>query len=281
MGYPVDRRYGLTLVFADYSLLPDLLARVPRAPGLEVPGSWRQFLRENACNLNHTEEERIGDSGLIADGMAADAWRLARGLELVSKEGLTERGADLARLADTPLGDLTERDDQVLRVLLAEQLVNFYLSRGPSIARLLQEGARRLEGSESAQYCPGVLLVEVQALIVLAHTNPARAREWPESFLRIRDAALQTYPMPDTSDEDWAQLEEMLGGDVADAFHWRIAYADAITNYYLADLELVGMTLTEVRSTAMLLTFSDLLQERELLGPVQYLSAPPTGGKHP
>ena len=158
MGYPVDRRYGLTLVFADYSLLPDLLARVPRAPGLEVPGSWRQFLRENACNLNHTEEERIGDSGLIADGMAADAWRLARGLELVSKEGLTERGADLARLADTPLGDLTERDDQVLRVLLAEQLVNFYLSRGPSIARLLQEGARRLEGSESAQYCPGVLL---------------------------------------------------------------------------------------------------------------------------
>ena len=281
MGYPVDRRYGLTLVFAEYSLLPDLLARVPRVPGLEVPESWRQFLREHECNVNHTEEERIGDSGAIADGMAADAWRLARGLELVREEGLTALGADLARLADTPLDDLTERDDQALRTLLAEQLVDCYLSGGPSIARLLQEGARGIEGSELAQYCPGVLLIEVQALIVLAHTNPARAREWPESFLRIRDAAVQTYPMPDTSDEDWAQLEEMLGGDVADAFHWRIAHADAITNYYLADLELAGMTLTEVRSTAMLLTFSDLLQERELLGPVQYLSAPPTGGKHP
>ena len=51
-------------------------------------------------------------------------------------------------------------------------------------------------------------------------------------------------------------------------------HADAVTYFYFHEMELSGMTVTEVRSTAMLLTFAGLLDERFPLGPVQCLTAP-------
>ena len=43
MAYPVDQRYGLALKFADFSLLPELLALVPDSGGRDVPDSWREL----------------------------------------------------------------------------------------------------------------------------------------------------------------------------------------------------------------------------------------------
>ena len=62
------------------------------------------------------------------------------------------------------------------------------------------------------------------------------------------------------------------------AFQNSIEYADAVTEYYLSELLPVadsGMTITELRATAMLFTYTGLLDELYPLGPVQCLAASP------
>ena len=272
MAYPIDQRFGLALKFAEFSLLPDILARVPEFGGCSVPDPWREFLRDKNLNLDHVDEEDNQNPDELAGELAADAWRLARGLEFVADEGLTAKGNDLARLADTPSLERTGRQKDFLERSLAEQILDRYFSRNLSIASLLQQAAQQLEGTEWSEKCPGVLLIEVQALIEMAHTNQPGAQEWPNTFLEVRHEALRTYEMPEV---DLESLEMIVGQENARLFSERISHADAVSNYYLNDLGLSGMTLTELRSTAMLLAFAGLLELRFRLGPVQYLVLAP------
>ena len=208
----------------------------------------------------------------LAADLAGDAWRLAKGLELVDDGGLTASGNGLAGLADTPSLERTKRQDEFLERVLAEQILGCYFSGRLSLARLLQQAADRLEGTEWSEKCPGVLLVELQALIELAHTNREAAANWPNRFIAVRNEALQKYPLPD---EDLESLEMIIGPEDARLFSERIGYSDAVSYYYLNDLGLSGMTLTELRATAMLLAFAGLLEIRFRLGPVQYLVLAP------
>lgn len=269
MAYPIDRRYGLALKFAEFSLLPDLLALVPGSSDRGVPGSWRDFLHGKGLNLDHVDEEDNQSADELAAELAGDAWRLAKGLELVSDEGLTAGGNELASLADTPSLERTERDDEVLERVLAEQILGCYFSGGLCLPRLLQQAAARLEGTEWSEKCPGVLLIEAQALIELAHTDREAAADWPNRFVEVRNEALRTYPLPEA---DVDSLELILGPEDARLFSERIGHADTVSDYYLNELGLSGMTLTELRATAMLMAFAGLLEIRFRLGPVQYLA---------
>ena len=273
MAYPVDQRYGLALKFADFSLLPELLALVPDSGGRDVPDSWRDFLRDGNLNLDHVDEEDNRNPDELAEELAADAWRLAKVLEFISDESLTARGNELARLADTPALERTAQQWEFFERSLAGQILDCYFGPNVSIARLLQQAAQRLEGTEWSESCPGVLLVEVQALIELAHEelaheDQARTQEWPNTFVDVRGEALRAYPLPEV---DLPSLELIVGQEDAGLFAERIGQADAISNYYLNDLGLAGMTLTELRATAMLFAYARLLDLRFRLGPVQYL----------
>ena len=64
--------------------------------------------------------------------------------------------------------------------------------------------------------------------------------------------------------------------DDADPLELQVLHADATARLYVGTPELAGrseLTVTEVCSTAMLLTFSGLLEE-SLVGPVGYLTPP-------
>ena len=268
MAYPLDQRFGLALEFADFSLLPELLALVRDSEALGVPESWREFLRNGNLNLDHVDEEYNRNPDELAEQLASDVWRLAIGLEFIVDGRLTAIGDELARLAETPEFDRSAQQREAFARGLARQILDCYLDPNLSIARLLQQAARRLEGTEWSETCPGVLLVEVQALIEFAHADRERAREWPNTFVGVREEALRAHPLPEV---DLPALEAILGEEDARHFAERIGQADAVSNYYLNDLGLSGMTLTELRATAMLLAYAGLLDLRFPLGPVQYL----------
>ena len=275
MGYPVDERYGLALAFTDFHLLPEMLAWVPGSQGPGIPRSWHRLPGEFDYNMDHLEDDEDGDLEDVHMELAMDAWRLAIGLELVSDEGLTRKGIDLARLAEEPREDRTIAQTLFLRETLAEQILECYLRESISIATVLQEGAERVADSQWAEYCPGLLLIEVQALIELSHREAQRSVSWshdPDDLVAVRTEAMRVYGR---SGAELDVYEAMLGDqDDAARLQDRVDHADAVTYFYFQKLELSGMTVAEVRSTAMLLTFAGLLDERFPLGPVQCLTAP-------
>ena len=196
MGYPVDERHGLTLAFTDFHLLPEMLARVPGSQGPGIPRSWHRLPSEFDYNMDHLEDDEDGDLKDVQMELARDAWRLAIGLELVSEEGLTRKGIDLARLAVKPREDRTGDNTRFLRETLAEQILECYLRESVSIATVLQEGAERVADSQWAEYCPGLLLIEVQALIELSHRESERFVSWshdPDDLVAARTEAMRVY----------------------------------------------------------------------------------------
>lgn len=275
MGYPVDERYGLALAFTDFHLLPEMLARVDFRPRPSIPRSWHQLPSEFDYNMDHLEDDEDGDLEDVQMELARDAWRLAIGLELVTEEGLTRKGIDLARLAVKPREDRTGDNTRFLRETLAEQILECYLRESISIATVLQEAAERVADSQWAEYCPGLLLIEVQALIVFSHREAQRFVSWshdPDDLVAARTEAMRVYGRRGA---DLDVYEAMLDDqEHAARLQAQVDHADAVTYFYFHEMELSGMTVTEVRSTAMLLTFAGLLDERFPFGPVQCLTAP-------
>ena len=272
MGYPVDRRYGLTLAFVDFQLLPILLGMPQFRPSPDLPGARISFPGGLGFNTDHLEDDEDGATEPDEQELAMDAMRLAMGLELVSQEGLTPKGNDVAQL--DPFEDA---DAQVLRATLAQQILECYLKESISIATVLREGAERLADSEWAQHCPGLLLIEVQALIEYSHRMLERdaSLPGPDQLVAARSEAMRR---PGTRGADLDVFEAMLDDwDQAARLQERIDHADAVAGFYLNELKLGGMTVGEVRSTAMLLAFAGLLEERFPLGPVHCLTAPLEG----
>ena len=276
MGYPVDERYGLTLAFADFHLLPELLARVPGGQGPGIPRSWSELPDGLEFNIEHWDDNGDRDEEEVRIELARDAWRLAIGLELVTDEGLTGKGRELARLAVESGTDRSGEDARFLSATLAEQIHECYLKESVSITRLLLEGAKRLADCQWAEYCPGLLLIEVQELIERSHTEPKRIVSWthdPDELVAARTEAMRRYG---NRSADLDVYEAMLDDpEYAAQLHDRVNHADAVTFFYFSDRKLNRMTITEVRSTAMLLTFAGLLDEQFPMGPVQCLTAPP------
>ena len=258
------QQLGLTRVFADFTLLPYLLRRLPPVPRYqkpEIPRRWYRSLR-SLVNPDHIEDDDIPKGERIEDYMADDVWQLMRRLDLITPEG------NLSSVARSMLAQQRAADDYTaLSETLATQIKTHY--RGLldlSIIELLQESARGLANGDSpwAGYSPGLLLIEIQYLIELAHFDADSAQQQPRLLAARRDEALSTADMaePDPGVHDIQNT---------------IEHADAVADFYLSNLIPVGrqtMTLTEIRSTAMLFTFTGLLTELSLAGPVQCLGAP-------
>ena len=268
MAESVDRpQCGLTRAFAEFSLIPDLLTRVPPVYEPTTPEPWRQYLNAQGFNADHIEEADLPAGVVVADYMAEDAWRLVHRLGLVTQDGPTEAGQRIARCAEKPLAARTERDDKESRDTLAGQIEARYRGKGGlSIVQLLQDGARALADSDSAWvgHCPGLLLVEMQYLLQLARLDAEIARAQPVRLVGRREDAMRDSGLPSPS-PGATPLQNTLD------------HADAVTTKYLGEEAMhraLPVTLTELRSTAILLTHTGLLDEVFPLGPVQCLAAP-------
>ena len=275
------QRQWLARTFVEYELLPRLLVLSSTAGGNGPPQSWNKFLSENECNLEHLLDEDMPASDELVTHLVRDAWHLVSELELVSQTGLTTAGRRIAHLQNSPyqisdvhapygrlsilpgFGEFPIRNHATLVSVLAQQLRTCYRGQdGLNITSLLQRGAALLAASDHiwAAYCPGLLLVELEALIHSACTDSTQAVQLCDDLVVNRDVAMHRYGMPSP--------------DVT-PMHNMVDHADAVAVFYFNDLELIqdsGPGLSVSRATAMLFTFCGLLQEAFPAGPVQCLA---------
>ena len=268
MAAPLTEQGGIARVFAEFSLLPDLLARCQAGEQLDgLPPLWAGFLEEAGCNLDHVEENDCPNDWSVWRWMAEDALSLSLRLYLLGEHPagncvVLTPGQEAASMADAPMDERGEAEDRQLRSLLAQQVQAYY--QGTYV--LLEKAARAMQRTEHvwAKHCPGLLLVEFDALFHEADNDRARAERLIGQLEMNRDFAMRSYerPGPTSGPEDNAVL-----------------HADAVTDFYLFGLEYgdrSSLTITGARASAMLFTFAGLLAEGSPLGPVQFLIPPPS-----
>ena len=264
MAAPLDPGAGLARAFAEYSLLPDLLALAETGDG--PPPSWARLLGRVGFTIDHIEDDELPDGENPASIMADDAWRISQWLELVTSDGLTDAGRTVAAVAEVVGDDRTEAVWRPAQNTLAAQLRACYRGEGEiSIVDLVHQGANLLARPDDvwAAYCPGLLLVEFEALIYLAQSDPQAAAALPDQLAGHRVNAMRGAgpPSPDESD----------------LLH-RFVHADAVSDYY--EEQLPGhtndsvLTLTAAQATAMLFVFCGLLAVPMPHLPVQFLVVP-------
>ena len=264
MAAPLDPAAGLARAFAEYSLLPDLLALIET--GDRLPSSWARLLERVGFTIDHIEDEELPDGENLASIMADDAWRIAQWLELVRSDGLTDAGSSIAAVAQVAAGERTEAIWRPAQDVLAAQIRECYRGEdGISIVDLMQDGAHRLARLDDvwAGYCPGLLLVEFEALVYLAQSDPQSAAALVNELGDHRRNAMRDFDPPSP--------------DEPDVLH-RFVHADAVSDYY--EEQLPGqtndgvLTLTAAQATVMLLVFCGLLSVPLPHLPVQFLVVP-------
>ena len=276
-------RCTLVRAFVEFELLPELLGRAPGrdltagassddsvgfrpSPSVEAPIQlWTDYLAETGANMDHVEEDDL-PSGVAQEAvLAQDAWVLAERLHLLWTEGRTMTGDRLARIAQRPWDRRTMADDRTIVRTIAEGIRKHYVGGdGLEMVPFLREAAQILANTDHvwARHCPGLLLVEFEALIYWGFENPEYALRLRNDLVKYRGEAMKIYRAPPPDDGDPADIQ--------------LVHEDATIRLYLEREDLAArtdLTVTEVRSTAMLLTFAELLEE-SLLTPSSYLTAP-------
>ena len=271
MVAPVDPETGLVRVLAEFWLLPDLLALAE--PGDSPPASWADLLARQGYTIDHIEDDDVQSDPDdpdpdLAPIMSDDTWRLARWLELIGPNGLTAEGRAVASVADYASESRTEYVWRPVEDVIANQITRFYLgANGRPIADLLLAGARTLWDARNHEWvslAPGLLLVEIEALLYLAFADPQRAVDLSGRLAQNRAEAMRGAAPPLPGINASVRLVNMA------------VHADSVARYYLDDLSgFVNdavLTCTAAQATSMLLVFCDLLWPPFPEYPVQYLS---------
>ena len=265
MDPQVDKQWSLVRLFCEFTLLPELLNSYSYIAYLgdkdaardHVIWEWIDILRYRGCNTDHLSDELDQPSRLkFWEEMAQDALQLCTRLQLINDTGLLDTGKQI-----WSLGMQETLDETSLMPVLREQIATCYVAPyNVNVVTLLQEGATRLQ---QQTIFPGLLLVEFEALVHQAFTAPLQARELAALLVDNRRQAIDAYT---ASVGQWDQDDPLLLHDIVAA-------------YYLSDDTLIGsspLTVTEMRSSAMLLCYAALLEERFPVGPVNCLCLPGT-----
>ena len=196
---PICIRGGPSGVFVDFDLLPDLMSRsVKEQTREETIESWAAHLEAVGFEVRHIDPECVPESLSLAAMFASDAWRFAERMGLIDDTGPTPRVVRVAMLNDCDEPLQKER----LRDLLRKGLeANLQGRGGVSILDLLRAAAKTLWESESlwARTCPGLLPIEVGAIVHWARTNPPRAVALVEKAETWRDVAMHRFHGPPSS----------------------------------------------------------------------------------
>ena len=253
--------------FAEFSLLPDLLSIYrPEFTRDEVVEHWGRLLDDIGYNADHVENRFVPNGMTLTGFMADDALRFCHWIYLIGPRGaLTPPGRQVAGLARKPLEDRGEEESRRLTRTLAIQTQHLY--RGADGLRLtdLLQGACAVLASHGQPGRPilrGLLLAEMDTLLhwgfIDAATAESLARRMSSFRQRVIDAMREVREdAPRTGEEEAA----IAMADIVSELHWRdpiLAQSSQLTS-------------TELKATAMAMTFSQLLahtlEEPQVLRP--------------
>ena len=271
MAEQVADRSVLLHTFAEFDLLPDLLAMALDSSGhvdpiLEVVERWAAYLEHVRANLDHVEADEFSYGPGQYRHLAWDLWDFVERMGWVEGFRLSPVARHLAAIAERPIDARTEDDTRFLELGIGGSVRRRYLGAdGRRVVDLLQDAAARPAQVENGWILsvPGLLLVEFEALIYWAFKDPGYAAELPGRLVPLREEARDNYMDPAPVPKDQVMYQTVV-------------VADAVAAHYVDTAGLAmdtGLTVTALRSTAMLLTFGGLLREHAL-GPVSYLMPP-------
>ena len=242
-------RHGLSGQFAEFDLLPQLLAAATKTSGSreEVTAVWSVQIGSHGY-----PHDRIGEAGSAAEAgarsVAADAWRFSERMGLIGAAGLTPEGVRASALADSSISGEPRR---VMAAVLARGVSRQLRDHGQIEGLpLLRAGARTLAATTNlwACECPGLIPVEVGSLLHWASVDATRAQRLLRSLVKLRDVAMHRYeaPAPD-----------------AEPGHNAALHFDTVSAFYLSHpwlAERVPMSWDEELATCRLLAYCGLLR---------------------
>ena len=246
---------GLGKAFAEFSLLPDLLQA--SASGGDSDAGWTSVLETHGFNDGHVHADDLGrlPPGGLAVYMARDARRLCERLQLLGPSGLTGAGQEVA--AAVPLVERPPAVERAAAAVVGEQIRLLY--RGHYIlglAELVQDACRRMAAAEQPPWAAvrGLLLAEFDTLLYCGFVNGDRAARLPELLPGVRkDVAARLEWRPTGGGPP------LPPGDLGPG-----TFCDAVSYLHYGNEGLARastLSLTELRVTAMAMTWSGLLAE--------------------
>ena len=249
--------------FAEFSLVPDLLRE--HQAGSDTLGDWGRRLDGYGYNQEHIENEFDLTGMSLTEYVAADAMRFCEWTGLLLPNGdLAPSGRRLADMAAVPQEHRNKLYPGVLTRVLAEQVQDGYLGdQGISLTDLLIQASQTLwmQGDAWPYGLQGLLLVEMETLVHWAFLDGAAAERILQRLPSVRlevIAALSVDP------------EVQAGREVVDA----TVVADTLAEVHWSRPELAQestLTVTELRATAMAMTFAELLSQSLFTLPLQVL----------
>ena len=251
---------GLSGAFVEFGFLPYLLARhandgwrtenIPR---------WSEFLLEKRAarseGLDWLDIDPEDASGprppprVAAEG----AWRFAEHMGLIEAGWLTASGEAVARFLDLDL--LTYRA-LLVPVLCARVESALVGEEGARLVPVLRAAAQRLSSTANrwARQCPGLLPVEVAAIVHWACIDIRYARRLARDIVTNRRAAMRGEGHPEPGEHDDV---------IAERHHHRT------TEFYLKDRAFLGqvpISFGEESASARLLAYCGLFDDKPVEG---------------
>ena len=184
----IARRGGPSGSFADFDLIPLLLTRAKDTGDRDATiKDWTNYLSEVGFESTHIEQDDANTP--LAPRVAADAWRFAERMGLLDVNGLTRTGEESASLAFEDIA----RCLQALVPILAQGVEGELRGRGgfDTLGRL-REAAGKLAQTTNlwARVIPGLLPIEIGAIVHWARVEPSRAIDLVDNIESWRDVPM-------------------------------------------------------------------------------------------
>ena len=191
---PIGVRGGPSGVFVDFDLLPYLMTTCVRSREDTIE-SWMIHLEAVGFEARRIDPDSVPEPLSLAAMLASDAWRFAERMGLIDADGPTAKGVRVALLIEC---DERHREERLRDVLRKGLKANLQGRGGVSILDLLRAAANTLWESKNlwARTCPGLLPIEVGAIVHWARVNPSRAVELVDSIEKWRDVAMHPFALP-------------------------------------------------------------------------------------
>ena len=209
-------RGGLSGGFADFHLLPALLADFDGSPRSAAIGRWAELLVRRGFDARHIDL----DCGKLASETAAEgAWRLAARPGLIEEGRVTDAGLAVAALAERDPAESREFLASLLRPRVEAALAG---QGGAPILPLLKRAAQSLAVSKNlwVLVCPALMPVEVGAIVHWACIDFAHAEALVKEVEINRDVAMHRAGVPPDPDappganleRHWKRVMEFYSG---------------------------------------------------------------------
>lgn len=200
-------RGGLSGLFVDFDLLPDLFAGLDQSSERTATvAGWSALLEASGFDSRAIDPHELPVPQPAATLAADGAWRLAERLGFIASGTLTDLGREVAAFAELD----SESRRESLAPVLAKGVESALLGQGGlPIVPLLRRAAECLAASTNlwARECPGLVPVEVGAIVYWACVDAQRAHILVRDIEINRDVAMHRVGHPEADAPPGANAE--------------------------------------------------------------------------